>query len=105
MANSVYEENIKQVEAVNKLLVDYTKGQAAIIKQLKNALVIVSICFSIIIVAMISGFFWYESQFDTTETTVTTMETEGENADINAVTNGNMYNDSSQHNDFRKEVE
>ena len=95
------EVQINQIEAVNKLLIDQTKAQSLIIKQLKNTLIVVCICFSAIIIAMISGFFWYESQFETTETTETTMETEGDNADINAVTNGNIYNDSAQHNDYK----
>ena len=96
-----YEAQIKQVEAVNRLLVDHAKAQSLIIRQLKNAIIVVCICFTAIIVSMVAGFFWYESQFDTTESTVTTMETEGENANINAVTNGDMYNDSAQHNDYR----
>lgn len=96
-----YETQIKQVEAVNRLLVDHAKAQMLIIRQLKNTIVVVCICFTAIIVSMIAGFFWYESQFETTESTVTTMETEGENANINAVTNGDMYNDSAQHNDYR----
>ena len=98
---NMYETQIKQVEAVNKLLIDHTKAQTLIIRQLKNTIIAVCICFTAIIVSMIAGFFWYESQFETTESTVTTMETEGENANINAVTNGDMYNDSAQHNDYK----
>lgn len=51
----------------------------------------------------------YESQFETveTETTTTTtetvtdtdMSTSGENANINNVTNGDMYNDNATHNE------
>ena len=50
---------------------------------------------------MIAGFFWYESQYETSESTVTTTEltTEGENANINNVTNGDMYNDNAVHNE------
>lgn len=99
--DAMYETQIKQVEAVNRLLIDHTKAQTLIIKQLKTAIIAVCICFTAIIVSMIAGFFWYESQFETTESTVTTMETEGENANINAVTNGDMYNDSAQHNDYK----
>lgn len=94
---------IKQIEAVNKLLIDQTKAQSLIIKQLKTTIVVVCICFTTLISTMVAGFFWYESQFETTETTTTTMETEGENANINAVTNGDMYNDSAQHNDYKQE--
>lgn len=98
--NQKDEENNKQLHAVNELLRDYSKAQAETIKQLKIALIVVSVCFSLIICTMVAGFFWYESQFEVTETTTTTMEAEGENASINSVTNGNMYNDSSTHNEY-----
>lgn len=94
------EENNKQLQAVNELLKDYSKAQTETIKQLKLALIVVSICFSLIICTMVAGFFWYESQFEVTETTTTTLEAEGENANINSVTNGDMYNDSSTHNEY-----
>jgi hypothetical protein len=48
---------------------------------------------------MVIGFFYYESQFDITETTTTELQTSGENANINNVSNGDMYNDNSVHNE------
>ena len=91
------ESQIKHVQAINELLSDYSKSQADTIKQLKNTLIIVSVCFTLIITAMLIGFFWYESQFETTETTTTTMETQCSEAEINSVTNGDMYNDAARH--------
>ena len=99
--NSEAEEINKEQQAMNELLKDSLKIQAETIKMLKVSLLVVSICFSLIICTMVAGFFWYESQFETVETTTTTLETEGENANINNVSNGNMYNDDSTHNEFK----
>lgn len=93
------EEYAAQIEALNRLLTDHSKHQSATIKQLNKTLIIVSICFTCIIAAMVSGFFWYEAQFETTEVTTTELTTKGDNADINSVTDGDMYNDNSIHNE------
>lgn len=96
------EQQYKQLEALNKLLREYSSSQFEIIKHLKMALTIVAACFTLIICSMVFGFFYYESQFDTarsvTESTTTEMKTEGENSNINSVTNGDMYNDAAVHN-------
>ena len=97
--NPEIEAQIKHVQAVNQLLTDYSKSQSGMIKHLKSVIIVLHICFTLIICTMIVGFFWYESQFETKETTTTTLETEGDNADINSVTNGDMYNDNSTHNE------
>lgn len=90
---------IEQLEAINKLLTDYGKAQTQLVHQLKNTVIIVTIAFMVILCSMVFGFFWYESQYDTTTSTITTttLTTEGENANINSVTNGDMYNDDSTH--------
>ena len=59
-------------------------------------LAVITISFTIIICCMVVGFFYYESKFETVEATTTTdtdLTTSGENANINNVTNGDMYND------------
>ena len=94
-----FEQELKHMQAINQLLTDYSQSQALLIKQLKNAIVTICICFTVIICVMIGGFFWYESQFETKEVTTTELSTEGDNADINSVTNGNMYNDNAVHNE------
>jgi hypothetical protein len=96
--------DINEVEkSTNDLLLDVCKNQRKTIKSLKTICITVIICFSIVICAMVAGFFYYESQFDVTETittiTDTDMETSGENANINNVENGNMYNDNAVHNE------
>lgn len=99
MGNAEDKEYTSQIEALNRLLTDHTKAQSATIKQLNRALIIVALCMTIIMCVMIAGFFWYESQFETTEVTTTEMTTEGDSSNINAVTNGDMYNGESVHNE------
>lgn len=88
---------------VNELLLDVCKSQRETIKFMRNSIIAVVCSFTIIICTMIIGFFWYESQFEVIETTTTTtttdMEASGENATINNVTDGNMYNDNAIHNE------
>jgi uncharacterized protein YpmB len=96
-------ENINtetEKDVLMKLLLDTNKMQNKMIKHFRILILVIVISFSLIICSMVVGFFWYESQFDTTTTTTTTdMETQGENANINNVTSGDMYNDNAVHNE------
>ena len=93
----------ERLSAVNGVLLDTAKSQESLIKHFRKMLVAVTISFTIIICCMVGGFFYYESQFETVETATTTTDTDlttsGENADINNVTNGDMYNDDATHNE------
>lgn len=91
----------ERLNAVNKILLDTAKNQESLIKHFRKMLIAITISFTVIICSMIGGFFYYESQFETVETTTTTtdMDTSGDNADINNVTNGDMYNDNATHNE------
>ena len=97
----------ERLSAVNGILLDTAKNQESLIKHFRKMLVAVTISFTIIICCMVVGFFYYESQFETVETATTTtetvtdtdMSTSGENANINNVTNGDMYNDDATHNE------
>lgn len=93
----------ERLSAVNKILLDTAKNQESLIKHFRKMLIAITISFTIIICSMVGGFFYYESQFETIETTTTTtttdMSTSGENANINNVTNGDMYNDNATHNE------
>jgi hypothetical protein len=98
--------DINEVEkSTNDLLLDVCKNQRKTIKSLKTICITVIVCFSLIICTMVAGFFYYESQFDivdsttTQETTTTELKTSGENANINNVSNGDMYNDNAIHNE------
>ena len=93
----------ERLSAVNGILLDTAKNQESLIKHFRKMLVAITISFTIIICCMVGGFFYYESQFETVETTTTTTDTDlttsGENANINNVTNGDMYNDDATHNE------
>ena len=93
----------ERLSAVNRILLDTAKSQESLIKHFRKMLAVITISFTIIICCMVVGFFYYESQFETVETTTTTTDTDlttsGEDANINNVTNGDMYNDDATHNE------
>ena len=93
----------ERLSAVNGVLLDTAKNQESLIKHFRKMLIAITISFTIIICCMVGGFFYYESQFETVETATTTTDTDlttsGENANINNVTNGDMYNDDATHNE------
>lgn len=93
----------ERLSAMNNVLLDTAKNQETLIKHFRKMLIAITISFTIIICCMVGGFFYYESQFETVETATTTTDTDlttsGENANINNVTNGDMYNDDATHNE------
>ena len=93
----------ERLSAVNGILLDTAKNQESLIKHFRKMLIAITISFTIIICCMVGGLFYYESQFETVETATTTTDTDlttsGENANINNVTNGDMYNDDATHNE------
>ena len=93
----------ERLSAVNGVLLDTAKNQESLIKHFRKMLIAITISFTIIVCCMVGGFFYYESQFETVETATTTTDTDlttsGENANINNVTNGDMYNDDATHNE------
>lgn len=101
MSDEQLERENEKLSALNSILFDTAKNQEKLIKQFRKMLLVVVVCFACIICCMTIGFFWYESQFETTTTTTTTtdMNTSGENANINNVTDGDMYNDNAVHNE------
>ena len=90
------------LEITNKLLFEMVKNLKQTNKNLTKVFIITVTCLSIVIVAGIAGFFWYESQFEVTEQTQTELsleqEASGEQAEINNVL-GNMYKDNATHNE------
>lgn len=99
----------EKLSAINSVLLDTAKHQESLISHFRKMLAMVVICLTAIMCCMVGGFFWYESQFDTAEAVTTTtttetitdtdMSTSGESANINNVTNGDMYNDNAVHNE------
>lgn len=99
---SMNQEGNKQLEAANSLLLDMVKSQKENAKHMFRAFVVTVCCLTILLIAMIVGFFIYESQFEvtdtiTTETTVA-QEVSGDDSTINNV-EGNQYNDNATHNE------
>lgn len=94
-------EQLEQSQAVNRLLLEMIKTQKTNMISFIRVLIIILVCYTAILVSMVAGFFWYESQFEFTEQTTTeetiTQEVSGENSEINNV-EGNMYKDNSTHN-------
>ena len=97
MSDEQLERENERLSVLNSILFDTAKSQEKLIKQFRKMLLVVVVCFACIICCMTIGFFWYESQFETTTTTTTTtdMNTSCENANINNVTDGDMYNDDA----------
>ena len=95
-------EGQESANVTNELLLDMVKNQRKTMSDFVRVFVIVVICYTAILVSMIIGFFVYESQFETTETTTTTetivQEVDGENSSINNI-DGNQYNDNAIHNE------
>lgn len=95
----------EQLEATNRLLLDMVKNQKKSAKSMLTAFIVTICCYTAILISMVVGFFWYESQFETTETvtetvteTTITQEVSGEDSTINNV-EGNQYNDNAVHNE------
>lgn len=101
MSNLNTEEALEQSQAMNQLLLEMVKTQKKNVKDLVRVFVITIVCYTILLLAMVGGFFWYESQFEVTEQVVTeettTQEVSGEGSEINNV-EGNMYKDNAVHN-------
>lgn len=99
---SMNQEGNKQLEAANSLLLDMVKSQKENAKHMFRAFVVTVCCLTILLIAMIVGFFIYESQFEVTDTitaeTTVTQEVSGDDSTINNV-EGNQCNDNATHNE------
>lgn len=90
-------------DATIQILRDVHKRDTVTIKNLKQIIITICICFSAIICFAISWYFWNESQFETVETTEYSeeMSTDGDSAYINNV-EGSQYNDNATHTEGTK---
>lgn len=95
-------EALEQSQAMNQLLLEMTKSQKENQKALIRILIVSMTCYTILLMTLIIGFFWYESQFEYVQEEVTeetlTQEVSGEGSEINNV-EGNLYKDNSIHNE------
>lgn len=96
MANELNETT----EATNKLLLEMVKNQKSANKNLTKVFISAIIGYTLLLIAMVVGFFMYESQYETAEQTEISVDQEasGEDAEINNVL-GDMYKDNSTHNE------
>ena len=64
-----------QDEATNRLLLDMVKNQKEYISGMLKIFIITLVCYTLILISMIVGFFVYESQFETILETEETTQT------------------------------
>lgn len=99
---AIRDEALEQSQAMNELLLEMVKTQKESNRSLTKVFIATVICYTILLISMVIGFFWYESQFELTEQIVTeetiTQEVSGENSEINNV-EGNLYKDNATHNE------
>ena len=82
MSDEQLERENEKLSALNSILFDTVKNQEKLIKQFRKMLLVVVVCFACItciICCMTIGFFWYESQFETTTKTTAMIGTPPEN--------------------------
>lgn len=73
-SNELKEKNEKNISAMNKLLVEMVKNQKAAIKNLVKVFIATIICYTVLLIAIVVGFFVYESQFEVLDTQYETYE-------------------------------
>lgn len=79
MLNISENEELKEnIEITNRLLLDMVQNQKEANNNLAKTAIISSICFCLIIISMIVGFFVYESQFETIDTETENISQEAE---------------------------
>ena len=97
------DDALEQSQALNQLLLEMTRTQKMQQRALIKVYIVTVVCFTALLISMIIGFFWYESQFETTTQTtekIVTQEVSGTDSKINNV-EGNLYKDNAVHNDER----
>ena len=105
MSTNAEQQQIEQVQALNKLLLEMNKNQKESNNSLIKTFIATVVCFTVLLISMVLGFFWYENQFEMTEKVVTetiTQEVSGTDSEINSV-EGNLYKDNASHTEERSE--
>ena len=105
MSTNAEQQQMEQVQALNKLLLEMNKNQKKSNNSLIKTFIVTVVCFTVLLISMVLGFFWYESQFEMTEKVVTetiTQEVSGTDSEINSV-EGNLYKDNASHTEERSE--
>ena len=86
------------IDVTNKLLLEMVKNQKTANKHLTKVFMCTIIGYTALLIAMVAGFFIYESQFELNDEFTIEQEASGEEAEINNVL-GNQYNDNATHNE------
>lgn len=73
------------MEATNKLLLEMVQNQKTNSANLIKVFIVVIVCYTVLLLSMIIGFFVYESQFDTFQTVT---QQEADTAGGDAIING-----------------
>lgn len=98
MQNEVNSKNYENMEVTNKLLLEMLKNQKSANKNLTKTFIAVIICYTILLLGMVVGFFVYESQFETIDGEYEySIEQSVDNN--SSIINDNQYNDNSTHNE------
>lgn len=95
------DKNFQNLELTNKLLMEMVVNQKETAKANLKLFIVTIICYTIVLVSMVVGYFIYESQFDVVDSNLNyeyEQEVSGEDSEINNVS-GDMYKDSSSHNE------
>lgn len=102
MQNEVNFKNYENMEVTNKLLLEMLKNQKSANKNLTKTFIAVIICYTVLLLGMVIGFFVYESQFEIIDGEYETYEYQqegtGDEVNFNNVS-GDQYNDNSTHNE------
>lgn len=96
-------DELEQAQALSRVALELAKSQKANNKTLVRLFVVTVVCFTILLMSIVAGFLWYESQSMITDTVTTTTKTitqevSGEDSEINNV-EGDLYKDNAIHND------
>ena len=65
----IKDDALEQSQALNQLLLEMTRTQKHQQKSLIKVYIVTVVCFTALLISMVIGFFWYESQFETTTQT------------------------------------
>lgn len=85
----------ENMEATNKLLLEMVKNQKENLSNLTKTFIISMICYTCLLIAMIAGFFIYESQFEVSDwekQMSQEIETSGDDDNVNAILNTGEIN-------------
>lgn len=85
----------ENMEATNKLLLEMVKNQKDHLSNLTKTFVISMICYTCLLIAMVVGFFVYESQFEVSDwekQMSQEIETSGDDDNVNAILNTGEIN-------------